>query len=158
MENYLDTHHHIADFPCAAISCAMSAHCPLQILVIDQENGPAHTLIDLLSRVYETRVSYILADDEGSVQHVLACCEPELIVAGLDERTINTLAQLPDIRSHCPDLPILTVGRHISCFVQEQSHQFGADDVLELPYRVGDLKALVYTLAQRYLQSAGAAA
>ncbi len=158
MENYLDTHAHIANFPCATMPCAMPVQCPLQVLVIDQENGPAHTLIDVLSRVYETRVSYILAADEDSVQHMLACCAPELLVAGLDERAINTLALLPDIRSQYRDLPILAVGRQISCFMQEESHQFGADEVLELPYRVGELKSLVVTLAQRYLQPAGSAA
>src|SRR5258708_16636536 len=158
MENYLDTHTHVTNFPCGATPCAMPAQCPLQILVIDHENGPAHTLIDVLSRVFGPRVSYILADDESTVQYVLACCEPELIVAGLDARAINILALLPDIRSTYRTLPILAVGRHVSCFTQEESHQFGADEVLDLPYRAAELKSLVVTLAQPYLQPAGSAA
>jgi len=76
MENRLDTYIHIDDMPCATIPCAMPAQCPLQVLVIDNENGPAHTLIDLFSRVFEARVSYILAGEEATIQHVLACCEP----------------------------------------------------------------------------------
>jgi len=81
-----------------------------------------------------------------------------LIVAGLDQRAINVLALLPDIRSTYRALPILAVGRHVTCFTEEQSHQFGADEVLELPYRAAELKALVYLLAQRYLRPTAAAA
>ena len=158
MENYLDTPTYIDDLPCAAIPCAMPAHCPLQVLVIDHENGPAHTLIDVFSRVYEARVSYILTDEEATIQHVLACCEPELIVAGIEQRAINVLALLPDIRSTYRALPILAVGRHVTCFTEEQSHQFGADEMLELPYRAAELKALVHLLGQRYLHPAPSAA
>jgi len=110
MENCLDTHTYIDELPCAAIPCAMPAQCPLQVLVIDHENGPAHTLIDVFSRVFDARVSYILAGEEAAIQHVLACCEPELIVAGLEQRAINVLALLPDIRSTYRALPILAVG------------------------------------------------
>src|SRR5579859_592632 len=104
MENIHNSNTHTADFPEAMQPYMMSAHCPLQILVIDHLNGPAHTLTDVFSRIYERRVCYYLATNAVDLQAALICAQPDLVLVGLEERSVDTVALLPDLRRDYPEL------------------------------------------------------
>ena len=62
------------------------------------------------------------------------------------------LSILPHIQQMQPDTPLLAVGRDLPRLYQQYARNYGAREVLNLPERAADLKALVARMADRYLK------
>lgn len=130
---------------CAAISC------PLQILVVDDPDGPASVLISTISRLLARDVSVTTLDDYGDALRALDCCAFDLIAVGLGANRPLQLTVLPYLHSMDPTRPIVAVGRDLPDPVQRAARIYGAREVLDLPDRAAGLKALLRHMTARYL-------
>lgn len=124
---------------------------PIQFLVIDKIGGPAEILVDVFGKLFDFGVSFTLVSTADDVWYALHCYKFDLLVVGLENHILESLALIPDIRKDYPDLPVLGIGHHLSLFHVTQSQQFGLDHIVELPQRASELKSLLRALVQRYL-------
>ena len=131
---------------CEAFSCAV------QVLVIDQPNGPANVLVDTISLLLDREISVTSADEHAEALRTLDYYHFDLIVVGLHEQRPIQLTILPHIHQTQPDTPILAVGRSLPRLYRQYARNFGAREVLNMPERAADLKALVERMAERYLK------
>lgn len=125
--------------------------CPAQVLVVDRPNGPAHVLVDTVSLLLNQGVSVTLVDHPDDALRALEFYDFDLVVVGLDAHYLVDLSVLAPLRTSHPRLPALVVGRRLPHLLRQRARQLGADDVLELPDRAADLKALVARMADDYL-------
>ncbi len=130
----------------------LPVNCPMQFLAIDRDGGPAHTLIDMFGRLFESRVSYLLATTHDEALYIPNCAELSLIMLGLEPHTLDILALMPQLRAEHPNLPILAIGQHLTPINLALCEHFGVTDVIELPRRAAELKALVNKLTACYLR------
>lgn len=128
-----------------------AACCPVQVLVIDRQNGPASVLIDTISKLLDSEVSVTRLEDHEDVLRALDCCAVDLVVVGLEENQSIQLTILPHINDLHPSLPVIVVGRGLPRLYKQYARQYGARDVLNMPERAADLKMLVEQVAERYL-------
>lgn len=133
-----------------AITCHSSFTCPVQILVIDQLNGPANILIDTISLLLNRDVSVTLVDSHDDAFRVLEFYPFDLVVVGLQADQPIQLTILPWLHDERPDRPILVVGRDMPRQYRQYARAYGAREVLNMPERAADLKMLVRHMAERY--------
>ena|SRR5579859_1157191 len=132
----------------------MRLHCPTQILVLDDTDGPADILSDMLGRLYECCVSYTLVSHNRDAINALDCYKYDLLLIGLEHKSLDLLALVPDIRKNYPDMPIILTKRTVSAANREQAYALGLDMLIELPRTASSLKALLKLLAEHYLNAA----
>jgi CheY-like chemotaxis protein len=125
--------------------------CPAQVLVIDRVDGPAHVLVDTISRLSDCEVSVTLVDDLSDALRATACCGFDLVVVGLEDKRPVQLTVLPHLRIQNPDLPLAVIGRNLSHFDRQYARQHGVSEVLDVPERAADLKVMIADLSERYL-------
>lgn len=125
--------------------------CPPQVLVIDRPNGPANILVDTISLLLDHEVSVTSVDDHADALRALEYYHFDLIVVGLHNQQPLQLTILPHIYQQAPDRPILAVGRGLPRLYQQYARTYGAREVLNMPERAADLKALVRRMTDRYL-------
>lgn len=130
---------------CEAFSCAV------QVLVIDPLNGPANILVDTISLLLDREISVTTVDDHADALRALDDYHFDLIVVGLHEKRPIQLAILPRLQQLCPETPILVIGRDLPRQYRQYARTYGAREVLNMPERAADLKALVSRMADRYL-------
>ncbi len=126
--------------------CAFEFRCPAQVLVVDAPNGPAHLVIDTISRLFEGRVSVTLASGATETLHALNCGEFDLIAVGADNEHIHHL--IPYLKAQGSGNLIL-----ISRDAHADPRRDSADRFV-LPHRASELKATVLDIVQRYLTAA----
>jgi DNA-binding NtrC family response regulator len=122
--------------------------------VIDRQHGPASVLIDTINKLLDHPISVTQVDDHEDALRALDCCAFDLVVVGLEENQSIQLTILPQIHTHFPALPTMVVGRRLPRLYKQYARHYGACDVVNMPERAADLKALVECLAERYLQVA----
>ncbi len=127
-------------------SCA----CPIQVLVIDQPDGPASVLIDTLSLLLNRNISVTQVDDHQDALRALEYYSFDVIVVGLREARPIQLTILPWLHDDQPDRPLLVVGRELSRQYQHYARTYGAREVLNVPQRAAELKLLVKRMTERY--------
>ena len=132
-------------------TCELPEHGPLQLLILDKIGGPAEIVLDMFGKLFNFGVSSILVSTIDEVWYALHCYKFDLLVVGLEHQIVETLAPIPEIRKEFPDLPVIGIGHNLSPFQFLQSQQFGLDNLVEMPHRASDLKALLRALIQRYL-------
>ncbi|MHB8625763.1 MAG: hypothetical protein ACYDEO_06115 [Aggregatilineales bacterium] len=120
-------------------------------MVIDKIGGPAEILLDVFGRLFDFGVSFILASAADDVWYTLHCYKVDLLIVGLENHILESLALIPEIRKDYPDVPVMGIGRHLSPFHVTQSQQFGLDNIVEMPQRASDLKSLLRALIRCYL-------
>ena len=130
---------------CEAFSCAV------QVLVIDQLNGPANVLVDTVSLLLDREISVTSVDEYADAVRVLDYYHFDLIVVGLHEQHPIELTILPRLQQAHPETPILAVGRDLPRQYRQYARNYGAREVLNVPERAADLKMLVAHMAERYL-------
>ncbi len=135
----------------ASLSSSNAITCPIQILVIDWVNGPANILVDTISLLLDREVSVTSVDEQGDALRALDYYHFDLVVVGLQENRPLQLTILPQVHAQNPDRPILAVGRNLPRLYQQYARNYGAREVLNIPERSADLKALVAHMAERYL-------
>lgn len=129
--------------------------CPSQILVIDHPNGPANVLVDTISLLMDREVSVTSVESHTDAVRALDYYHFDLIVVGLREQQPLQLTILPRIQAEHPDHPILVIGRKLPRLYQQYARNFGSCEVLNIPERAAELKALVARMTNRYLNGAG---
>jgi len=129
----------------------LPANGPVQFLIIDRANGPANIVFDVFERLFEFGVTLTRARTREEVLYALECYKIDLLVLGLEHHNLETLALVSSIRKDHPDLTVIGIGRKLSQFQLAQCRQFGLENVLEMPQRAGELKALLRMLIQRFL-------
>ncbi len=130
--------------------------CPAQVLVIDRPNGPANVLVDTVSLLLNQGISVVLVDQQDDALRALEFYDFDLVVVGVDARHLVDLSILAPVRVEHPAVPVLVVGRRLPHLLRDRARRLGADDVVELPERAADLKALVGQMAGAYLSPAWA--
>jgi DNA-binding NtrC family response regulator len=128
--------------------------CPVQVLVIDRVDGPANVLIDTISLLLDQEISVTSVEEHADALRALEYYHFDLVVVGLYHDRPAQLAILPHIRDRHPDRPILAVGHHLPPLIEQYARNYGARDVIRFPERAADLKTLVATVAEGYLQPA----
>jgi DNA-binding NtrC family response regulator len=131
---------------CEAFSCAV------QVLVIDVPDGAANILVDTISRLLDDEISVTSVDDHVDALRALDYYHFDLVVVGLYERRPIQLTILPRIQHVRPDTPVLAVGRGLPRLYRQYARKYGVREVLNMPERAADLKALVQRMAERYLK------
>jgi DNA-binding NtrC family response regulator len=131
---------------CEAFSCAV------QVLVIDDPNGPANILVDTISLLLDREISVITVESHADALCALEYYHFDLAVIGLYEQRPIQLTVLPRIQQAHPDLPMLAVGRNLPRLYRQYARNYGAREVLNVPERAADLKTLVTRMAERYLK------
>ncbi len=130
---------------CEAFSCAV------QVLVIDQLNGPANVLVDTVSLLLDREISVTSVDEYDDALRALDYYHFDLIVVGLHEQHPIQLSILPHLQQAHPETPILAVGRDLPRQYRQYARNYGVREVLNVPERAADLKMLVAHMAERYL-------
>ncbi len=125
--------------------------CVMQVLVIDELNGPASVLIDTISLLLDREISVTAIADHAEALRALDNYEFDLVLVGLHEQRSTQLTILPRLQHERPELPVLAVGQDLPPLYQQYARNYGAREVLDLPKRAADLKHLVAHVAERYL-------
>jgi DNA-binding NtrC family response regulator len=141
----------LAEHPNCVSPTVLPANGPIQFLIIDKANGPADVVFDVFGRLVEFGVTLTLANTREDMLYALNCYKIDLLVLGLENHLLETLALVPNIRKEYPDLRIMAIGHNLSPFQMAQCQQFGVEDVLEMPHHASELKALLRALLQRYV-------
>jgi DNA-binding NtrC family response regulator len=123
----------------------------MQVLVIDEPNGPASVLINTISLLLDREISVTAIEDHAEALRALDDYAFDLVMVGLHEQRAAQLTILPRLQHDCPDLPVLAVGQDLPLPYQQYARNYGAREVLDLPRRAADLKQLVAHVAERYL-------
>lgn len=131
--------------------CAMEFTCPSQVLVVDRVNGPADIFTDLLGRLFEKRISTLLATGYEDAIYALNCCEFDLVVVGIQDKHADQFAVLRHLQAVYPCVPVVAVGRDLTQPVLQRLHQYEVQSVIEAPRRAAELKSAVFSIMQRYL-------
>lgn len=131
--------------------------CPVQVLVIDDPNGPASILVNTISMLVDQDISVTTVDDHTDALRALTFYHFDLVVVGLYASRSLQLAILPHIHEMDTRRPILAVGRELPRQYQQVARTYGASDVLDMPQRAAELKHLVRRMSERYLDEFGAA-
>ena len=129
----------------------LSVHAPIKLLILDRANGPANIVFDVFGRLFAFGVTLTVANTREDVLYALNCYKIDLLAIGLETHNLETLALVSSIRDEYPDLPVVGIGRELSSFQRTQCQQFGLENILALPQRAGELKALLRVLMQQYL-------
>lgn len=125
--------------------------CPIQVLVIDQANGPANVLVDTISLLLNREVSVTSVDEHADALRALDYYHFDLVVVGLQDNQPLQLTILPQLHRQNPARPLLAVGRDLPRLVQQYARTYGAHEVLNVPERAADLRTLVAQMDARYL-------
>jgi hypothetical protein len=129
-----------------------SGHGNRQVLVIDRLFGPAETLTEILGRLFEDQISYIVANNHVDVSYAVYCYKPSLIIVGLEtEAAEPDRALIAALHKAYPAIPMIAVAKCLCLLDLEKFRTCGFRDIIELPQRAAALKTLVVSLAQRYL-------
>jgi DNA-binding NtrC family response regulator len=136
------------------LSSCTAVGCPAQVLVIDRLNGPADILMHTISLLLGREVSVTLVADHADVLRALNYFYFDLVVVGLEENRSIQLTVLPHIHVQDSEVPVIVVGWSLPRLYQQYARHYGACEVLNVPERSADLKALVLSMARRYLQVA----
>lgn len=131
--------------------------CPVQVLVIDDPNGPANILVNTISLLVDQDISVTTVDDHTDALRALNFYHFDLVVVGLYASRSLQLAILPHIHEMGTHRPILAVGRELPRLYQQYARTYGASEVLSLPQRAAELKRLVRHMAERYLDESESA-
>lgn len=125
--------------------------CPVQILVVDRESGAAEILIDTISRLLDQDISVTLISDQREALQQIECCYFDMVAIGLERDRPDNIALVPYLRENRPGLPVVIVGHQIHHRSRDRAFEFGANEVIILPRRASELKALVTQIAEHYL-------
>lgn len=126
--------------------------CPAQILVVDRANGAADILVDTLSRLLNQDVSVAVVGDQRQAIQALDQCYFDMVMIGIERDRPDNIALIPYISEHRPGLSVIVVGHQIHHRSRDRALEFGACEVLNLPRRASELKALVEHITQSYLE------
>jgi DNA-binding NtrC family response regulator len=129
---------------------SMAFCCTLQVLVLDNENGPAHLLIDTISRLFQAKISVTLASNTMDALHALDCGEYDLVAVGAGSNQHEHLTLIPYIRAHYPCYPVVVISKEAN----RDYTDYGVCEALTLPNRASELKSVLQHLAQHYLNLA----
>ena len=132
------------------LSVCAAATCPVQVLVVDDCNGPASVLISTISLLLNREVSVTTLEDHTDALRALTYYQFDLVVVGLQVNRPLQLTVLPRVYDQNPQRPLLAVGRNLPRLYQQYARTYGASDVLNMPTRAADLKQLVRRMAERY--------
>ncbi|NDJ74684.1 MAG: response regulator [Chloroflexi bacterium] len=131
-----------------------SVGCPAQVLVVDRPGGPAHVLMDTVSLLAEREVSITFVEDHVDAQRALDFYVFDLVVVGLEVQHLDQVVVLRELTALDPRLKVMVVGREMPHFYRRKAYQHGARQVLDVPQRAADLKALVWHMTHCYLRVA----
>lgn len=135
------------------LSSHTAVRCPSQLLVIDRLNGPADVLVSTLSLLLDREVSVTLVEDHGDALRALGSLYFDLVVVGLEANQARQLTILPYIQNQNHGVPMMVVGRNLPRLYRQYARHHGVCEVLNVPERAADLKALVSEVAQHYLRT-----
>lgn len=133
---------------------AMEFCCPAQVLVLDRQNGPADTIADLVSRLLEGQVSTLLTTNREDALYALSCYEFDVVMIGVEDNALDQLSLLPDLKAQHGNLSVIVVGRNMQRDDLERCRFHGVREMVELPQRASELKALVTGIAGRFVEHA----
>src|SRR5258706_3637116 len=112
-----------------------------QVLVIDRLFGPAETLTEILGRLFEDQISYIVANNHIDVSYAVYCYKPSLIIVGLDTEAAagpdRTL--IASLHEAYPAIPMIAVAKCLCLLDLEKYRTCGFRDIIELPQRAAAL-------------------
>lgn len=131
----------------------MAFCCTVQVLVLDNEHGPAHLLIDAISRLFSARISVTRAGNTIDALHALDCGDYDLVAIGASRNQHEHLAVVPYIHTNHPRTPVVVVSKD----VHSDYTAFGVCEALALPNRASELKSVLQYLVQHYLSASLAA-
>lgn len=134
--------------------CAAHISCPIQVLVVDRQNGSAEILVDTVSRLIESDISVTTFEDPADAMRHLEMKHFDVLIIGLDNNGAEPLAVMPYIRVQHPDLPVLAIGRRIRKSDLACAQHFDVQDVFLLPQRASKMKDLVSYLSEKYFTQA----
>lgn len=135
------------------IEVASTPHlaCPVQVIVIDKENGPAEILMDTVSRLADAEVSILHYADTGDALKKLEQHKFDLLVIGVDRySTADTLSVMPYVRVQHPELNVIVIGKRVTKADRACAEHFKVQDIINMPTRACKMKSLVSYLAHRY--------
>lgn len=141
---------------CSTAYYGKKDHCPTQVLVVDRLNGPADILAETISLLLDGDIAITLVDDHADALRAIKCCYFDVVLVGLENQSPLQLSVLPHLHLANPSLPVMVVGRNLPRLYKQYARHYGAREVLNMPDRASDLKALVLCMAERYLQAAAA--
>ncbi len=136
--------------------CAKKLSCPLQIVLVDQLNGPADIVLDIVARLYAGSVSISRTGTLAEALDVLHGNEIAVAVFGLPDDQPNPLRLMDSLRVQYPMLPVLVVSYDLAGFdpaVLRYNRECTEFEAVELPARSVDLKLLVDLVIARYLDA-----
>lgn len=136
-----------------SIATCTAFTCPVQVLVIDDVDGPANVLMSAISLLLDREVSVTTVDDHTDALRALHNYHFDVVVVGLHPNRPLQLTILPHIFGMDGSRPILAVGRDLPRPYQQYARTYGAREVLNVPRRAADLKRLVGRMAARYLDA-----
>jgi hypothetical protein len=133
---------------------ARSISCPVQILVLDQMNGPAEILMDTISRLIETDVSITCLDNSSDALKRIENFDYDLLVVGIhNQNPAETLSVLPYLQVQQPALPVIVTGWRIRKSDRDCARYFDVKEVIRVPRTAAKIKTLASYLEVRYLAS-----
>jgi DNA-binding NtrC family response regulator len=132
----------------------MAFCCTVQVLVLDNQNGPAYLLIDTISKLFEARISITLASNTADALYALDCGEFDLIAIGVAPGKHEHLAVVPYIHSHYPCYPTVVISKDGS---PHDTPPFGVCETFVLPRRASQLKSMMQYIVRHYLSASLAA-
>ncbi len=125
--------------------------CSPQVLVLDTPNGPATILVDTLGRLLGRDLSVTSVETQQDAVRALEFLDFDLVFVGVRDDQPVQLTVLPPLHDQAPDSPLLVVARKLSSHSEQVARRFGAHEVVTLPQRAADLKALARHVEWAYL-------
>jgi CheY-like chemotaxis protein len=125
--------------------------CAVQLLVVDLPGGPATLLVDTASRLLDREIAVTFVGDQTEALHTITHHDFDLIAVGLEEGQRDRLFLVRYLSLQRSDLPIIVVARRFSDEMLQRARRFGAQDLIGLPQRPGQLKAVIADLTSKWL-------
>jgi DNA-binding NtrC family response regulator len=125
--------------------------CSIQILVVDRPNGAADILMDTVGRLLDQEITITTIDDQQDAVQALDNCFLDMVVIGIERDRPDNIALVPYICEQLKGAKVIVVGHNVHHRSRDRALEFGATEVINLPRRATDLKALIKRLADYYL-------
>jgi len=125
--------------------------CTPQVLVLDAPNGPASVLVDTLGRLLGRDLSVVSVETQADAVRALEFYVFDLVFVGVRADKPVQLTVLPLLHDQAPDSSLLVVARELSPRSAQAARKYGAREVVILPERAADLKALARHVEWAYL-------
>lgn len=131
--------------------CEAEKHCPVQVLMLDQPDGPAELLMSIVSRLYGDRIDIFPVESVEDAWLALRQCTFNVMVIGTPEDSQPTTF-IDCLHMQNPGVPMLVITSEPSQSTITPMEQHDQIEVIELPRRATELKSLIVQMTLRYFR------